>query len=174
MTFSCQGLYACISHSCVWARIGPTQATNKVTSYFTSHFSRLTNVQQGGVFIHTLTHVHQHMYNMHAYNDIKTKLHNTLTHNGEYTTTYFSPLKHKQVGNLEFLYIPITLFLYSLPIQFSIMPDQSGHPKWRYHNLPTPTNDVKLLLCFVKLHVWHCRQFPVRRNIHWSDSPEAY
>ena len=92
MTFSCQGLYACISHSCVWARIGPTQATNKVTSYFTSHFSRLTNVQQGGVFIHTLTHVHQHMYNMHAYNDIKTKLHNTLTHNGEYTTTYFSPL----------------------------------------------------------------------------------
>ena len=81
-----------------------------------------------GIYTHTNTCSPAHV--QHAYNDIKTKLHNTLTHNGEYTTTYFSPLKHKQVGNLEFLYIPITLFLYSLPIQFSIMPDQSGHPKW--------------------------------------------
>ena len=53
-----------------------------------------------GIYTHTNTCSPAHV--QHAYNDIKTKLHNTLTHNGEYTTTYFSPLKHKQVTNLVF------------------------------------------------------------------------
>ena len=70
MTFSCS---KSICTHCVgldW----PTHATN--TFYFTSLTHFITDNVQGGVFIHTLTHV------QHGYNDIRlhnTKLHNTIT-----------------------------------------------------------------------------------------------
>ena len=58
-----QGLYARISRLSVWAQSGPTQATNfTVTFYFTSLTDKNSDkLQQGGVFIHTLTRV-QHAY----------------------------------------------------------------------------------------------------------------
>ena len=66
MTFSCQGLYARISRLSVRARSGlRKQPTLQSHFYFTSQLL-LTIVQQRGVFIHTLTRVHQHVYNMHT------------------------------------------------------------------------------------------------------------
>ena len=145
------------------AQIGLSKQPS-LQSHFTSHHTSPTdNVQQGGVFIHTLTCSPAHV--QHAYNDIR--LHNTVT-----MTINMDPLHHyTSKACVQFMkYILTQIWDY-----YSHPPEQTSSFHCEHelhkvsaldsHHLASLSEYIDELSTALDQHVWrvsigvHCRKF---------------